>query len=62
MYASDEFTALADWLRELTDRIGADLAGAPRERMREVFVTSSRYDLSFWEMAQRLEAWPARNG
>lgn len=58
MYASDEFTALADWLRELTERIGADLPSAPRERMREAFVTSSRYELSFWEMAWALEAWP----
>jgi thiaminase/transcriptional activator TenA len=62
MYASDEFTALVDWLRELTNRIGADLSGAPRERMREVFVTSSWYELSFWEMAWTLEAWPELNG
>jgi thiaminase (transcriptional activator TenA) len=41
-YASEEFTALIVWLRELTNRIGADLAGAPREWMREAFVTSSR--------------------
>jgi thiaminase/transcriptional activator TenA len=61
-YASDEFTALVDWLRELTNRIGADLPGAPRERMREAFVTSSRYELSFWEMAWTLEAWPELSG
>jgi thiaminase/transcriptional activator TenA len=59
MYASEEFTGLAGWLRELTDRIGADLAGAPRERMRDAFVTSSRYELAFWEMAWTLETWPA---
>jgi thiaminase/transcriptional activator TenA len=53
-YASDEFTALADWLHELTNRIGADLANAPRERMREAFVTSSRYELSFWEVGWTL--------
>ncbi|MGH3912475.1 MAG: thiaminase II [Pseudonocardiaceae bacterium] len=58
MYASDEFTVLADRLRELTDRLGADLAGAPRVRMREAFLTSSRYELAFWEMAWTLETWP----
>jgi thiaminase/transcriptional activator TenA len=58
MYASDEFTELVDWLRELTDRIGTGLAGAARDRMREVFLTSSRYELSFWEMGWTLEAWP----
>ncbi|MGH4012365.1 MAG: thiaminase II [Pseudonocardiaceae bacterium] len=58
MYASDEFTALVYWLRELTDRIGTDLPGAPWDRMRDVFLTSSRYELSFWEMAWTLETWP----
>lgn len=58
MYASDEFTELVDWLRELTDRIGTGLAGAARDRMRDVFLTSSRYELSFWEMGWTLEAWP----
>jgi thiaminase/transcriptional activator TenA len=58
MYASDEFTGLVDWLRELTDRISTNLPGASWDRMRDVFLTSSRYELSFWEMAWTLEAWP----
>lgn len=58
MYASEEFTALVDWLRELTDRIGANLSGVPRDRIREVFLASSRYELAFWEMAWTLETWP----
>jgi thiaminase (transcriptional activator TenA) len=58
MYASAEFTSLADWLRELTDRISTNLPGAAWDRMRDVFLTSSRYELSFWEMAWTLETWP----
>ncbi|HEX2301963.1 MAG TPA: thiaminase II [Pseudonocardiaceae bacterium] len=58
MYSSDEFTALVGWLRKLTDRIGAELSGALRDRMREVFRTSSRYELAFWEMAWTLQTWP----
>jgi thiaminase (transcriptional activator TenA) len=58
MYASEEFTALVDWLRELTDRIGTNLPGASWDRMRDVFLTSSRYELSFWEMAWKMETWP----
>ena len=58
MYSSDDFTALVGWLRELTDRIGAELSGAPRDRMRTAFLTSSRYELAFWEMAWTLESWP----
>jgi thiaminase/transcriptional activator TenA len=58
MYASEEFTALGDWLRELTDRIGTNLPSASWDRMRDVFLTSSRYELSFWEMAWKMETWP----
>ena len=58
MYASDEFTLLVDWLRELTDRISTNLPGASWDRMRDVFLASSLYEFSFWEMAWTLEAWP----
>lgn len=58
MYASDEFTAVVDWLRELTDRISMNLPSASWDRMRDVFLTSSRYELSFWEMAWKMETWP----
>ncbi|MDQ4020612.1 MAG: TenA family transcriptional regulator [Actinomycetota bacterium] len=32
-----------------------------RVTMCDVFLTSSRYELSFWEMACTLEAWPQLN-
>ena len=37
----------------------ADMSG-PRERqaMREAFLTSSRYEYMFWDMAYREESWP----
>jgi thiaminase (transcriptional activator TenA) len=55
MYASDDFAELAAWCRDLTDRI----EGADRERMERAFVTSSRYELAFWEMAWAGERWPS---
>ncbi len=58
MYASAEFTTLVDWLRALTDRIGTDLPEAARARVSDVFATSSRYELAFWDMAWRGEDWP----
>lgn len=57
-YASEEFAALAAWCRELVDRLGAEAGPAVRDRMRQAFVTSSRYELGFWEMAWRRERWP----
>jgi thiaminase/transcriptional activator TenA len=59
MYASAEFAELARWCRELTDAAGAALSARQRERVADVFLTSSRYELAFWEMAWSGEAWPA---
>lgn len=57
-YASEEFAALSRWLRELLDRL-ADGAGAdPKARWEELFLTSSRYEFMFWDMAYRGEEWP----
>ncbi|MDV6012337.1 thiaminase II [Haloechinothrix sp. LS1_15] len=58
MYASDEFTEFVEWLRALTDRVGDELPDSGKERMREVFRTSSTYELAFWEMAWTREDWP----
>lgn len=59
MYASTEFGELADWCRALVDRLGGALAEGGRERLERAFVTSSRYELAFWEMAWNGERWPA---
>jgi len=58
MYADPEFAGLARWCRELVDRLAAGADDSVRGRMEEAFVTSSRYEYLFWEMAWRLETWP----
>ncbi len=58
MYSSPEFAELADWCRELVDRVAAGLSAAARRRMEDAFLTSSRYEYLFWEMAWRQEKWP----
>ena len=58
MYADPEFAALADWCRDLVDRLAADAGPNARSRMEQAFITSSRYELAFWEAAYRLERWP----
>lgn len=58
MYAAPEFAGLAGWCRSLLDRV---TAGLPADRLRpveEAFLTSSRYEYLFWEMAVRREHWP----
>jgi thiaminase/transcriptional activator TenA len=49
-YADPEFARLAGWCRELVDRLGEEAGPALRARMRDAFLSSSRYELAFWDV------------
>lgn len=55
-YAAPEFADLGAWCRAHVDEL-ADRGD--RAAMTHAFVTCSRYELAFWEMAWTLERWPA---
>lgn len=57
MYSSAEFQGLAVWLRSLVDRLAEEATGEERRLMEEAYVTSTRYEYAFWEMAWSLEEW-----
>ncbi len=57
-YSSEEFAELADWCSALVDRVAAGMPGEALRRMEDAFLTSSRYELLFWEMSWRQERWP----
>jgi len=57
MYSSKEFAELAVWCRELLDRLAAGLPERDLQRLETAFLTSSRYEWQFLEMAWRLERW-----
>ncbi|MBM3943544.1 MAG: thiaminase II [SAR202 cluster bacterium] len=44
--------------RSFVDRAAEKAGAEEREAMRQAFLTSSRYEYLFWEMAYRQEAWP----
>jgi thiaminase (transcriptional activator TenA) len=58
MYASEEFLRLGDWCRAATDEVCEGLPPSVLKRVADAFVTSSRYELAFWEMAWTGETWP----
>jgi thiaminase/transcriptional activator TenA len=58
IYSSAEFADLAHWCRELLDEVAAALPERAWQNLEEVFLTSSRYEFQFWEMAWKLEQWP----
>lgn len=57
MYASDESAQQAQWCRELLDRACDGLPEPALRRVEAAFITSSRWELAFWEMAWRQERW-----
>ena len=57
-YASEEFTQLARWCCELMDDVASSSTDEQRERYRELFRTSARYEYKFWDAAWRQEEWP----
>jgi thiaminase (transcriptional activator TenA) len=54
MYSGNEFANLARWCREVCDQAAAGAGEETRRRMQHAFLTSSRYELEFWEQAWRL--------
>ena len=58
MYSSQEFADLAAWVRGFLDRIAVGCGEDELERIREAFVTGSRYEYMFWDAAWRMEEWP----
>ncbi len=58
MYSSPEFADLARWCRELLDEVAAGLPERQLADLEKTFLTSSRYEWQFWEMAWKQEQWP----
>ncbi|PSL50737.1 thiaminase /4-amino-5-aminomethyl-2-methylpyrimidine deaminase [Salsuginibacillus halophilus] len=58
MYAGEEFAELADWAVNLMDRVMTGKPEADMKRYEEIFLTTSQYELMFWEAAYHQEDWP----
>jgi thiaminase/transcriptional activator TenA len=57
LYTSVEYTATAEWLRDLLDRLGAGITPSREAVLRDIYLASARYEYLFWEMAWRMEDW-----
>jgi thiaminase/transcriptional activator TenA len=57
MYSSREFAELAHWCRDLLDILAAGLPEQELQKLEAAFLTSSRYEWRFWEMAWKIERW-----
>jgi thiaminase/transcriptional activator TenA len=59
MYADPAFDELAGWCRDLLDRLAEGAGPAQLAAAEAAFLTSSRWELAFWDAAYRQERWPA---
>lgn len=50
-YASENYAATHQALMALMDELAKDATGAQFDRLEEIFVNCSRYELGFWDMA-----------
>ena len=50
-YASEDYAATNQALMALMDELAKDATGAQFDRLEEIFVNCSRYELGFWDMA-----------
>ncbi|MPZ86720.1 MAG: thiaminase II [Nitriliruptorales bacterium] len=57
-YGGEEFGDIVQAVLDVTDRIGGELGDAELARVRDRFVTTSRYEWMFWDAAWRQESWP----
>jgi thiaminase/transcriptional activator TenA len=54
-YSDAEFVAAAEWLKNEMERVAVGKNTVGRERLVDLFVTSYRYELAFWDMCWRGE-------
>jgi thiaminase/transcriptional activator TenA len=55
VYLSDSYLSLVEKMKELVNRTGE---GIPYDRLREVFITASRYEYMFWDAVYNKQQWP----
>ncbi len=57
-YASEESKTVALEARAICDRAAAEAGPTELAAMREAYITCTRYEIAFWQMAWDLEEWP----
>lgn len=57
-YSSDEFLKYAGEMSSLADMLAAGCAGSRLDGLFAIFLSSTKYEWLFWEMAYRAERWP----
>jgi thiaminase/transcriptional activator TenA len=57
-YSANEFTQLTNWCRDWIDSFALGQRADKLKQMEEIFLTTSRWEYLFWEMAWNKLDWP----
>ncbi len=57
-WSNESFAGWIKWLEEEIDNLLQQASQTLRERMAETFLTTTRYEYLFWDMALHGESWP----
>jgi thiaminase/transcriptional activator TenA len=57
-YAGEEYETIVESVLDVTECVAKSESDATRDAMATHFVTSTRYEWMFWDMAYRRETWP----
>ena len=57
-YSSEEFWAVVEEMLKIVEAVSQEAGPALKEIMKGHFITTSRYEWMFWDMAWRMETWP----
>lgn len=58
MYASEEFSALANDTIAMMNDVTRDLPEHKLQQLETIFITTCYYEYMFWEMAETKAMWP----
>lgn len=58
MYASDEFTEIANTCIQLIDQIAEGKPEHELQKLEEIFIKTSYFEYMFWDMAEQVSMWP----
>jgi thiaminase/transcriptional activator TenA len=57
-WTSEAFGSYVEWLGATLDRLVEGQPATELARLRQIFLTTVRYEYMFWEMCYRQEQWP----
>lgn len=61
MYSSAEFGQTAQWCIDLLDELTVDKTNGELANLEEIFLTTTRFEYMFWDMAYHETMWPVHD-